>query len=460
MNKLIFSKNVTMSRLLFATSLAALMSVPPVSAFANAEANEPMKRIDLARCDALWLEANPDKAVKISENAAAAYLTDLASANPDGDASIEKDEFYFACGNGQIKSEVSAAQGQQNRATTSGKSDGLPAQIPQDPLKTRHPDKANKASSKNENGSERPTASVNITDPTTQSSTQTSSRVQVETASALIGQPVRNAAGDTMGESEYLLISPTSGQVNFAVVGRGGFLDLGEDLIPVPWSNLEVTPGSGNNSPRVSVAADAPSLAKAPRLKWDQLIALTEPTYVTRVMTYFGESAPANQKESSTPQSNNANANNNENQDQNQTTSNTEETAESNNGSLIVARSFMTVLGPPLTQWRSEIAGADVLDKKGNEVGEISQLVIDTERGQVAYAVLSQGGFLGFRQAIKPVPLQALEWKKQGEFVLDEAAKRLDAVPSLTGETFPTSIKSGDLQRLYGRFGVQPYWAA
>lgn len=72
------------------------------------------QKLSQADCDVLWLEINPTNAEKVSESAAAAYITDVKAANPDGDTTIEKDEFDNACAQGMIKSS----------AATTGASDG------------------------------------------------------------------------------------------------------------------------------------------------------------------------------------------------------------------------------------------------------------------------------------------------------------------------------------------------
>jgi hypothetical protein len=56
-------------------------------------------------------------------------------------------------------------------------------------------------------------------------------RVQIRTAADLTGRPLFDTAGGVVGEVDYLLIDAGNGKVRFAVVGRGGVLDLGEELI-------------------------------------------------------------------------------------------------------------------------------------------------------------------------------------------------------------------------------------
>jgi Tfp pilus assembly major pilin PilA len=64
-------------------------------------------KLSAAECDSLWMQANPANAAKISESHAQAYISDVKSVNPDGDGTIEKNEFSNACKQGLIKSSAS-----------------------------------------------------------------------------------------------------------------------------------------------------------------------------------------------------------------------------------------------------------------------------------------------------------------------------------------------------------------
>jgi sporulation protein YlmC with PRC-barrel domain len=63
-------------------------------------------------------------------------------------------------------------------------------------------------------------------------------RRSVISATTIIGDTVRNAAGEDLGEIEELMIDLDHNQVAYAVVGFGGFLGIGEKLFAVPMSAL------------------------------------------------------------------------------------------------------------------------------------------------------------------------------------------------------------------------------
>lgn len=80
---------------------------------------ESMKKLSQAECVKLWSQASPNGS-PIGESQAAAYLTDFKAANPDGDTTIEKDEFSKACDDGLVKSAAStrASTGESGSANT------------------------------------------------------------------------------------------------------------------------------------------------------------------------------------------------------------------------------------------------------------------------------------------------------------------------------------------------------
>lgn len=87
------------------------------------------------------------------------------------------------------------------------------------------------------------------------------------TASLVIGKTVKDKNGKDIGEIEELVINRT-GRVTHAIVSSDGFLEIGEDLIPVPWEVFDldremlITPHDG--AMRLSV--NKSTLMGAPRI--------------------------------------------------------------------------------------------------------------------------------------------------------------------------------------------------
>jgi sporulation protein YlmC with PRC-barrel domain len=87
------------------------------------------------------------------------------------------------------------------------------------------------------------------------------------TASILIGKTVVDNHGNDVGEIEELVINRT-GRITHAIVSSDGFLDIGDDLIPVPWEvfdvNREVVVTPHDAPMRLSVSKNM--LMDAPRI--------------------------------------------------------------------------------------------------------------------------------------------------------------------------------------------------
>ena len=56
----------------------------------------------------------------------------------------------------------------------------------------------------------------------------------------IVGSDLRNLRDEDLGDIDDLVVGP-HGQINYAIVSRGGFLGFGGDQVPVPWDQLRVT---------------------------------------------------------------------------------------------------------------------------------------------------------------------------------------------------------------------------
>jgi len=97
--------------------------------------------------------------------------------------------------------------------------------------------------------------------------TATTSPVDARETAALIGSDkvegtsVYGADQKKIGTLERVMIDKYSGKVAYAVLSFGGFMGIGEDYFPVPWSILKYDTSLGGY--RVGLTKD--QLDKAPR---------------------------------------------------------------------------------------------------------------------------------------------------------------------------------------------------
>jgi len=75
------------------------------------------------------------------------------------------------------------------------------------------------------------------------------------------GTRVYAVNGDNIGHIERVMIGKLDGKVAYAVLGFGGFLGIGKDYYPLPWSSLTYNPTLGG----YEVAVTEEQLRGAPR---------------------------------------------------------------------------------------------------------------------------------------------------------------------------------------------------
>lgn len=78
----------------------------------------------------------------------------------------------------------------------------------------------------------------------------------------------------------------------------------------------------------------------------------------------------------------------------------------------------------------SKVEGTAVYDTAGRQLGTVSAFMVDKVTGQVAYVVLSFGGFLGLGETHHPLPWRALRYDVDlGGYVVDIDPKTLADAP-------------------------------
>ncbi len=104
----------------------------------------------------------------------------------------------------------------------------------------------------------------------------------------------------------------------------------------------------------------------------------------------------------------------------------------------------------------TSITGTNVTNQKGENLGEIKDLMIDTETGTVNYAVLSFGGFLGLGDKYFAVPFEAFNVNSTTErFVLNVTKDRLENAPGFEKDNWPKTSDNKYWDNLYDHYGVK-----
>ena len=85
-----------------------------------------------------------------------------------------------------------------------------------------------------------------------------------------------------------------------------------------------------------------------------------------------------------------------------------------------------------------KVNGTSCYNRNGDNIGTIDHLMIDKVSGQVEYAVMSTGGFLGIGENYSPVPWDSLVYDVNlGGYVMDTDRARLEKAPRFTAKAQP-----------------------
>ena len=88
-----------------------------------------------------------------------------------------------------------------------------------------------------------------------------------------------------------------------------------------------------------------------------------------------------------------------------------------------------------------KVVGTTVYNLQGEHLGSVYNLMVDKISGQVAYAVMSFGGFLGMGESYHPLPWRVLKYDvRQGGYVVDLDRRRLEGAQAILRAACPTGL--------------------
>jgi hypothetical protein len=101
-----------------------------------------------------------------------------------------------------------------------------------------------------------------------------------------------------------------------------------------------------------------------------------------------------------------------------------------------------------------KVEGTAVYDRQDNQIGTVHSVMIEKVSGQVAYAVLSFGGLLGFGERHHPLPWGSLSYDTRlGGYATDMTQERLRDAPSFGSAEDPFGTDpafGGRVREYYG----------
>ena len=106
--------------------------------------------------------------------------------------------------------------------------------------------------------------------------------------------------------------------------------------------------------------------------------------------------------------------------------------------------------------------GDRVINPAGDDLGELKELMLDVNGGQISYAVLSFGGFLGLGDKLFAIPWQAFTLDtEQHALILNVDKEKLENDPGFDKDHWPETTEANNtwLTGVYDHYGYGPYWS-
>lgn len=104
----------------------------------------------------------------------------------------------------------------------------------------------------------------------------------------------------------------------------------------------------------------------------------------------------------------------------------------------------------------STISGDDVKNAQGEDLGKIKDLMLNTESGDIEYAVLAFGGFLNLGDKFFAIPWEALTLDTEEEcFILNVDKEKLEDAPGFDKDHWPNMADPQFREKIYSHYGLE-----
>jgi sporulation protein YlmC with PRC-barrel domain len=220
-------------------------------------------------------------------------------------------------------------------------------------------------------------------------------------ASDLMSANVWNDRGDELGDISDLAIDPTSACVVYATLTRGGFMGLGDKHFAIPAGEISL-----GREGQVFVDIKPKELENRKGFDADNWPNQANPYWASN-------DAP---------------------------------------GKRDAQKQGM----PQKIVKATNVIGHPVMDRVGQKLGEVEDLVVDPARGKVAYAVVALDDGIT-EQNYVAVPAAALT-HSEDKCVVNVDAAKFKSMEKFAGDDYPNWNSKRWNRRAHGSFNVDPYW--
>ena len=103
-----------------------------------------------------------------------------------------------------------------------------------------------------------------------------------------------------------------------------------------------------------------------------------------------------------------------------------------------------------------DVRGRTVLDRSGDAIGEVDDLMIDERAAKVRFLQVASGGFLGIGEKHVLLPVDAITRIDADHVHIDKTREHVAGAPDYQ----PDLVDRSYYDSLYGYYGYGPYWGA
>jgi sporulation protein YlmC with PRC-barrel domain len=188
-------------------------------------------------------------------------------------------------------------------------------------------------------------------------------------ASEIIGANVQSAKGQNLGDVQDLIVNVDDGKVNYAIVAFGGVLGFGEKLFAYPMDRFQA---SSDGKELVLRNVNEEQMKNAPGFDKSSWPTFGSGGYRGEVQKHFGQTAQAG-------------------------------------GNLVRM---------------SEVLGNKVVDRIGNGVGQVEDVVVSVTDGKVRYVALEPANDLNMGDRMVMLPMNAIRATGEQKFKQQQQAQQ------------------------------------
>lgn len=105
------------------------------------------------------------------------------------------------------------------------------------------------------------------------------------------------------------------------------------------------------------------------------------------------------------------------------------------------------------------ISKMNVINPAFEDLGEIKDIMIDPVTGNIVYAVLTFGGFMGFGEKYFAIPWEAfyLDTSQEEKVILNIPKNQFENAPGFDKDNWPKVGQWEFVDKIYRHYGFKPY---